>query len=201
MDSLARRKAALRARMKERRAALTAEARAAAGERVAQRLFDLPSIRNARTVLSFSSFGSEVPTDALTSRLGEAGRRVLLPYLEGREIQAASVTAGDRLVPTSYGPMEPATRVAVDPGEAQVVLVPGLAFDRRGYRVGYGGGHYDRYLRRLAPDAVRIGIAFDEQLVPSVPHGGEDEPVDVIVTDRRVIDCWSERGGRTPPGR
>src|SRR2546422_4493522 len=157
MDSLARRKAALRARMRRMRVAISPEERAALAERAMSRLFDVPALQSARTVLSFSSFGSELPTDGIQRRLHDEGRRVLLPFLEGHDIEAADVVAGDALVATDYGPTEPAERVAVDPSEVDVVLVPALAFDRLGYRVGYGGGHYDRYLARLRPRAVRVG--------------------------------------------
>jgi 5-formyltetrahydrofolate cyclo-ligase len=172
-----------------------------AAERLAERMFEVPAVRAARTVLSFSSFGSEVPTEAIARRLRGQETRVLLPYLEEREIQAAAVVAGDPLVATTYGPMEPAARIPVDPQEVEVVLVPGLAFDRRGYRVGYGGGHYDRFLTRLQTQTLRIGIAFDGQIVPSVPHGPEDEPVDLVVTDRRTIDSRAEREARSASER
>jgi 5-formyltetrahydrofolate cyclo-ligase len=66
-------------------------------------------------------------------------------------------------------------------------VTPGLAFDRQGRRLGYGGAYYDRYLTRLEPHAVRIGIGFDEQVVEEVPVEPTDEPVDVIVTDGGVI--------------
>ncbi len=201
MDSLARRKAALRARMREMRVAISPEERAASAERVMARLFDVPTVRMARTILSFSSFGSEVPTEEIVRRLHEEGRRVLLPFVEGHEMEAAEAPAGDSLVATDYGPMEPTERVAVHPSEVDVVLVPALAFDRLGYRVGYGGGHYDRYLARLGPRAVRVGVAFHAQVVTAVPHGVEDEPVDLVVTDAETVDCRAERRASKPSGR
>src|SRR5207244_2438374 len=89
MDSLARRKAALRARMRRMRVAISPQERAASAERVMSRLFDVPALQTARTVLSFSSFGSEVPTDWIARRLHDEGRRVLLPSLEGHDIGVA----------------------------------------------------------------------------------------------------------------
>jgi 5-formyltetrahydrofolate cyclo-ligase len=200
MDSLARRKAALRARMRQMRVAIPPEERATSAERVMSRLFDVPALRIARTVLSFSSFGSEVPTEEIVRRLRDEDRRVLLPFVEGHDMEAAEASADDSLVATEYGPMEPTVRVAVHPSEVDVVLVPALAFDRLGYRVGYGGGHYDRYLARLGPRAVRVGIAFHAQLVPAVPHGVEDEPVDVLVTEAETVDCRTERRVSKPSG-
>ena len=201
MDSLARRKAALRSRMRRLRVAIPPQERAASAERVMSRLFDVPALQAARTVLSFSSFGSEVPTEGIVRRLHDEGRRVFLPFVEGHDIEAAEAPAGDSLVATDYGPMEPAERVAVHPSEIDVVLVPALAFDRLGYRVGYGGGHYDRYLARVGTGAVRVGIAFHAQLVPAVPHGVEDEPVDVVVTETETVDCRTERRASKPSGQ
>jgi len=200
VDSLARRKAALRARMRKVREDISAEERATAVGAIEARLFDLPAMKTARAALLFSSFGSEVTTEEIVRRLQEEGRRVLLPYMEGGEIAAADMRPGDTLVATIYGPKEPAARSPADRMEVDLVVIPGLAFDRHGYRVGYGGGHYDRYLGRLGP-ALRVGIAFHVQLVPAVPHGTEDEPVDVVVTDQETIDCRSERGTSEGSGR
>ena len=187
MDPLAEEKAAVRARMRAIRGAIPASERTALGERIESRVFDLPPLREARTILLFYSFGSEVPTARMAQRLVREGRRVLLPFLEGPEMQAAELRPGEPAEATSYGPKEPAHRVAVDSGEVDVVIAPGLAFDRSGYRIGYGGGHYDRYLARLGPRAVRIGIGFHTQLVQAVPHGPEDQRLDVVVTDEETI--------------
>jgi 5-formyltetrahydrofolate cyclo-ligase len=102
-------------------------------------------------------------------------------------MEAAEVRPGSRLEATDYGPKEPADRIAVDPDRIDVVITPGLAFDRAGRRLGYGGGHYDRYLTRLGAHAARVGIGFTAQVVDAIPAEATDEPVDVIVTDERVI--------------
>lgn len=136
----------------------------------------------------FSSFGSEIPTEGIIRRLVDKGRRVLLPYMAGPEMLAAEIRRGDPLVPTTYGPKEPSHRVAVDRSEIDVVIAPGLAFDRSGYRLGYGGGNYDRFLARLGGHTTRIGIAFHVQLLPSVPHEPGDVPMDYVVTDQETID-------------
>jgi len=74
------------------------------------------------------------------------------------------------------------------PEDIDVAVVPGLAFDRRGHRVGYGGGFYDRFLGRLRPDALTVGICFSVQLVDEVPHGRGDRPVDLVVTEEGLND-------------
>jgi 5-formyltetrahydrofolate cyclo-ligase len=156
-------------------------------------LMELPAVRAARVMLLFWSFGSEVPTDGIARRLHSEGRRVLLPYLTGSRMEAAELRDGDALVPTSYGPMEPADRRPVEPGEIDAVLAPGLAFDRQGHRIGYGAGHFDRYLVRLRDEATRVGIAFHQQVIPAIPHGPGDQRLDLVVTDLETIVCPARR--------
>jgi 5-formyltetrahydrofolate cyclo-ligase len=192
-DELREAKAELRRRIRRAREAIGDAERTRLAGLIEERLFGLPEVATAGTVLLFYSFGSEVTTAAMVDRVHAAGKRLLLPYLtEGRaedSMDAAVVRPGDDLIPASYGAREPARRVPVDPSEVDLVVAPGLAFDRRGYRLGYGGGHYDRYLSRLRPDAVRVGIGFAVQIVERVPLGPGDRPVDLVVTENEVIDC------------
>jgi 5-formyltetrahydrofolate cyclo-ligase len=153
----------------------------------------------ARTVMLFYSFGSEVGTSGMAARVLGSGKRLLLPFLdEAAGMEAAEVKPGTSLTVTPYGPREPAHRVAVDPREVDVVITPGLGFDRRGHRLGYGGGHYDRYLERMGERALRVGVAFSVQIVRYIPIDALDQPVDVVVTEAETINCrtrsWSSDG-------
>jgi len=182
-------KATLRAEMHRVRAAIPEGERRRRGDAIRERLLGLPEMRTAATVLIFASFGSEVPTRDLASDLHVAGKRLLLPYLAGAEMEVAEVAPGEPLVPSTYGPPEPEGRDPVDPAEIDLVVAPGLAFDRSGGRLGYGGGAYDRYLARLSSAALLVGIGFREQVVDVVPTRPGDVPVRVVVTDREVIDA------------
>jgi 5-formyltetrahydrofolate cyclo-ligase len=100
-----------------------------------------------------------------------------------------------------YGAAEPRSPDDVPPESIDVVVVPGLAFDRQGYRVGYGRGYYDRFLPRTRADARRVGIAFSMQTVEDVPHGDADQPVDSLMTEIETICCRAERArARAVPG-
>ena len=182
-------KAALRAEMRRVRAAIPEGERRRRGEAIRERVLGLPEVRRAGSVLVFASFGSEVPTRDLASDLHAAGKRLLLPYLSGKVMEVAEVGPDEPLVPSSYGPGEPERRVRADPEGIDVVIAPGLAFDRNGNRLGYGGGAYDRFLARLRPEALLVGVAFAEQVVEEVPAGPNDVPVHLVVTDREVIDA------------
>jgi 5-formyltetrahydrofolate cyclo-ligase len=188
-DRLRAQKEALRARVRAERDALPAPERARGSGEIAVRLFGLPIVQAARTVMAFSSFGSEVDTGPIIERLTAEGRRLALPRVEGREIVAVAYRPGDPLARAWFGAMEPMASRAIRPGEIDVVVTPGLAFDRRGYRVGYGAGFYDRFLAKTRPDTLRVGICFALQVVAEVPSGRNDRPVDVVVTEREVIRC------------
>lgn len=182
-------KTALRERMRALRASIPGADRLAMAASVEARVFAVPEVDRARTVMLFYSFGSEIETGPMAERVLDEGKRLLLPYLEAGAMEAAEVLARDELLPSGYGPREPARRVAVDPRMVDVVITPGLAFDRRGHRLGYGGGHYDRYLQRLASHAVRVGIGFSTQLVDRIPDEPGDQRLDLVVTDREAVDC------------
>jgi 5-formyltetrahydrofolate cyclo-ligase len=178
----------LRGSMRRLRAAVPPGERSRLAELVEEALFGLPDVLDAETILLFYSFGTEVATAGMTERILGSGKRLLLPYLsDDGSMEAAEVRRGETLEPTSYGPREPGG-VAVDPTMVDVVVTPGLAFDREGNRLGYGGGYYDRYLERMGRAAVRVGIAFSLQVVDRVPAEPGDQRVDVIVTDQEVLD-------------
>ena len=183
--------------MREAREAISPEDRTRLSAVVSDRLFALPEVRAARTVSLFSSFGSEVDTSPMIERAHAEGRRVVLPFLDGDRMEVAEHGPGEELARSSYGAAEPLRRNAVDPGGVDAVALPGLAFDRKGRRLGYGGGFYDRWLSRLRPDAALIGICFASQLVERVPAGSSDVRVHVVVTDQEVIRVRGEEPG--PP--
>jgi 5-formyltetrahydrofolate cyclo-ligase len=180
------RKRAVRRAAIERRDLLSANERSTKSERIIERVLTLPEVGAAGTVMAFWSFGSEVQTAALIERLHEAGKRVVLPRIAEGELTAATYAPGDPVVATSFGAMEPVGVNLVPAEDVDVVIVPGVAFDRRGRRVGYGGGFYDRFFSR-APSVPAIAVAFAVQLVDEVPQGRSDRRVDAIVTEDEVI--------------
>lgn len=187
---VARRKDSVRRVVLSRRGRLGGDAREAAGARAAERLFALEAVAAARTLIAFASFGSEIPTDALVERALEEGRAVLLPYVAGPgELRAARVRSIEDVAPGWRGIREPLAREPLDPGTADVAIVPGVAFDARGARLGYGGGFYDRFLASLPRRIQRVGFALDVQVVEDVPEEAGDERVDWIVTEERAIRC------------
>jgi 5-formyltetrahydrofolate cyclo-ligase len=184
--ALKRAKRRLRRSVLEDRDGLHPNTRDEWGERIAERFVGLPEVQRATSVMVFSSFGSEVPTGPLMERLRALGAVVTLPRIEGADLVPISYSPGDPVRPTSFGAIEPLGPEAVEPASLDVVGVPGVVFDRRGRRIGYGGGYYDRFLRGLP--AFTVGIAFGLQVVDGVlPAGRFDLPVQAIVTEEETI--------------
>ena len=134
----------------------------------------------------FWSFGSEVPTYPLIERLHERGVAVALPRIEGADLVPIPYVPGDPTTTTSFGAEEPVGGMRLDPSSIEVVAVPGVAFDRQGRRIGYGGGYYDRFLRGMP--AFTVGLGFGLQVLDEdLPGGGFDVPVDAIVSEGETI--------------
>jgi 5-formyltetrahydrofolate cyclo-ligase len=183
---LKRDKRRVRNAVRGERDAVPVEVREERAERMVGRFLDLPEVRRARTIMLFSSFGSEVPTGSLIERLHARGVVVALPRIEGAALVPVPYAPGDPTTTTSFGAQEPTADVRLDPSSIDVVGVPGVAFDRRGRRIGYGGGYYDRFLRGLP--AFTVGLVFGLQVVDrDLPAGRFDLPVDAIVTEDETI--------------
>ena len=154
--------------------------------RVIGRFLGLPEVQRARIIMLFSSFGSEVPTGPLIERLHTRGVAVALPRIEGAALVPVPYAPGDPTATTPFGAEEPVGGTPLEPSSIDVVGVPGVAFDRRGGRIGYGGGYYDRFLRGLP--AFTVGLVFGLQVVDDdLPAGRFDLPVDAIVTEEETI--------------
>ena len=187
---LKRAKREVRARIRALRDAMPDAERVERGARVIRNVLEVPEMAEARAVMAFWSFGSEVPTAPLIAALHERGTRVALPRIHDRELVALVHTPDAPTTDTGFGAREPLLGAGrVEPSEIEVVITPGLAFDRRGIRVGYGGGFYDRFFR-VARGALRIGLAFSVQLLDDeLPVGRADIPMHVVVTEREVVRC------------
>ena len=187
---LKRAKRAVRRRVLELRDAIDPTTRDRAGVVIARRVASLPEVSAAGTVMAFWSFGSEVPTAPLLALLRERGVRVALPRIEGSRLELRTWTPGDPVEATGFGAMEPVGGETVAPSVPDVVVTPAVAFDRTGRRVGYGGGFFDRLFDEVRPDAFRVGIAFDLQVVTEqLPAGAFDRTVDAVVTETEVVRC------------
>lgn len=184
-------KRALRVEMKARRAAIPPAQREADALRlVAQGMRALLPARGG-VVSGFLSIGEEIATGPLLEALRASGCRLCLPVMRGRNqrLEFRAWAPGDPLEEKMWGIREPGA--AAEVVEPTILLVPLLAFDAAGWRLGYGGGYYDRTLRALreAGFVRAIGLGFDMQRVDAVPHLDYDEPIDQVLTPSGLIVC------------
>lgn len=184
-------KEALRQRCASLRRALNADARRERSDAMAKLLLTLPEFQRAQVISAYLPLKFEVDPSLAIAQARAEGKVVTMPRVvpKARELALHVHMPGDELLESSFAvpePLETAPLVALD--TVDVVLVPGLGFDLRGHRLGYGQGFYDRLLPRLTR-AVRVGVAFELSMLVEVPASSHDVPVDVIVTDKRVIRC------------
>jgi 5-formyltetrahydrofolate cyclo-ligase len=183
-------KAELRRDALARRDAIPAAVRAEAAERVAARPFPIP-VPDGACVSGFFPLRSEINPVPLMRRLADAGAKLALPVVVGRghPLLFRTWSFGAPLGSGVWGIREPlpdATEVLPD-----MLIVPLAAFDRAGHRIGYGAGYYDMTLRRLraAKSVTAIGLAFAAQEIARVPATARDARLDLVLTEREVIDC------------
>ncbi|HCC55116.1 MAG TPA: 5-formyltetrahydrofolate cyclo-ligase [Desulfobulbaceae bacterium] len=177
----------LRIKILAARDGLSVEERQLKSRFITDRLLALPEFAGARNILTYVSFRSEVETLPLIAHCLQKGITVSVPLTlvtEHRLLAYAITDPGRDLAPGYCGILEPLpTLPLLDPVSIELVVMPGSVFDMRGGRLGYGGGYYDRFLQNAVPKALRIGLAFDLQVVKDVPQTGHDQQLDYLVTE------------------
>jgi 5-formyltetrahydrofolate cyclo-ligase len=172
-----------------RRRGLTAQDIRRRSAAAGSHLFALPELAAAQVVMFFVSFGTEVDTVPMIRRALADGKRVAAPRAdpERRTLTPCEIRDPDEdLAVGAHDIREPRAECAAVELEAiDVVVVPAAVWGEDGYRLGYGGGYYDRFLGRVEK-AVRAGVGLEVQVVPTVPHGRHDLPVDILVTEAGV---------------
>ncbi|MBQ3149861.1 MAG: 5-formyltetrahydrofolate cyclo-ligase [Clostridia bacterium] len=178
----------LRDNFKMRRKEMSGETKKRLDAKIASRVCNLWSFREAKTVLAYSSLPLEVGTSELIRIAKDAGKRIALPLCicETHRMEFYIVNDESELVRGAYGIMEPDVTKCeklTDLSDS-VCIVPALAFDRCGYRLGFGKGYYDRFLSSY--NGKTIGIIYTDFVVNELPHGRFDKKVDYIVSENRL---------------
>jgi 5-formyltetrahydrofolate cyclo-ligase len=183
-------KHALRETMRERLAAMTPEERREASSLACGRLINLDEFRHASVVMLYMPLASEVDTTAIAIRCFQAGKTICVPRVdwERRDMVAVEVNSFDDhyMETDDHGLRTPKGGRRIVPSSIDLVVVPALAFDTHGNRLGRGGGYYDRFLSQLRRAAKTVGLGYDVQIVDQVPADERDVQVGIVVTDRRV---------------
>lgn len=163
-------------------------------QRIIHTIFNLDKFKNSKNIMCYIDFKKEVSTKRLITEAIAMGKQVSVPYITDIKDQnnimvAAIIRDYELLEKGTYGIYAPQKEglISMDPNSIDLIIVPGVAFDLNMNRIGYGAGYYDRFLRLLRPDCLKVGIAFEIQIIDEIPIETFDIQLDHIVTEDRVI--------------
>jgi len=162
----------------------------------------MPELGSAKIVMAYAPLPDEVDIYPLLGALKREGKTIVFPVLVGEagRMDAHSIDDfGNDLKPGRFGLFQPVNGIAVDPRKIDFILVPAMAYNECGHRLGRGGGYYDRFLSGRAPQAFRCGVAFEYQVVRSIPVKEHDCPVHALVTEKRVRRFDTEANSSSRP--
>lgn len=187
-------KASIRKNMIRLRRSLDDAALKDKSREITARLVSLKEFERSRNCLFYLSLEREVQTEDLVLKALEMGKAVHVPLVDhkARRLKISKIPSLEiAFEANSFGVREPCKQFwdLVSPGDIDFIVTPGLAFDPKGGRIGYGVGYYDRLLEQLSPDAVCVAMAFDFQVLDAVPQDEFDVPVQKIITEKNTIDC------------
>ncbi|MCH7650546.1 MAG: 5-formyltetrahydrofolate cyclo-ligase [Nitrospinae bacterium] len=194
-ETLVRQKAAIRRKILDRRQSQDPEVRADHSRRIIAALLRHEAFIQAKAILVYLSKDEEVGTDALLAPAFESGKRVFVPVVDrdSHELRIAELSGPDiRYQLGPFGIRQPLVEEGlnfVPPEAVDLVVAPGVAFDRKGGRLGHGKGYYDRLLSRLGSHVTRVALAFDFQVLDAVPQDGNDVRMDTLITEKSTLNC------------
>ena len=147
------------------------------------------SYKKARGIFIYIGFGSEINTKVIIEDALKKGKEVYVPKVKGKEMLLIKIDSLENLVTSSYGILEPiGDNNNFDVDKLDLLVMPGVAFDNSGNRIGYGGGYYDRFLEKNKTNAEKIALAYEFQILNSINNEKHDVNVDKIITEERIIN-------------
>jgi len=176
----------LRLNARERRRQLGKTEQEEKSARILESIKSLKLFKKAGVVSCYVDTKQEVETRALIEWIWSVGKRVVVPFLDGNEMKMSEIKSLSELEPKNLF-HEPKEKIEFKE-KIDVFIVPGMAFDESGARIGYGKGFYDKFLQNRK-DCVLLGLAFDCQIVEGIPREEHDISMDFVVTEKRIVNC------------
>jgi len=180
----------LRREILAERGKLSEEAVTEKSRKIKENLFGLPEFEKAKMVMFYVAKGKEVRTEEMIKESIKTGKTVVVPVskVEERDLIPSLLLDYGELVPGTYGILEPREecRRPVPPEKLELIVVPGVAFDRQGNRLGFGRGFYDNFLGKVPSHVPCLSLAFELQIVEELPFTEKDVPVDGVVTEEDI---------------
>ena len=175
----------------EKRGKLSLAEEACKNEKIFQKIIACQAFAAAKCIYTYVSFQQEVSTRKLISHAWSVGKAVAVPRVEGRNMEFYYIKRREDLEPGCKNILEPKNHCKAAQEEKVLVILPGLAFDKTGHRIGYGGGYYDRYLAGRT-DVYKLGIAFDFQIYDQLPAEAFDCPADQVISNEEEF-LWDRK--------
>lgn len=180
--------------MIKRRESLSKESVKEKSLAIHQRLIEMRAWKDASHMMTYLDFRNEVETVSLIQSFFQQGKHAYIPVTNPKDYTLTVSELKDLeqdLRVANFGLLEPKKEALrpTDPKKLDLVIVPGVAFDRDGHRIGFGAGYYDRFLPQLRKDTVLLSLVYDFQLIPKVPREPHDISVDWILTESELIQC------------
>ncbi|WP_069648900.1 5-formyltetrahydrofolate cyclo-ligase [Caloranaerobacter ferrireducens] len=161
-------------------------------DKIIDLLINTTLYKNANYIMTYIDFRNEVKTEKLIKKSLEIGKKIIIPIslTESRELLLSELKDYDNELTTgAYGILEPKKEYIrkVSSQILDLIIVPGVVFDKRGYRIGYGGGYYDKFLLNISKSVPKVALAFDFQVVEKINEEKHDIPVDYIITEKGIV--------------
>ena len=157
-------------------------------DEIRQRLLGIERVKQAKTICTFISAFKEPDTVEIIKELWEQDKKIVVPItdIESGTLSLSYINSMDDMKKGAYGILEPKTVRTADENNIDIILVPGLAFDRNGGRMGFGKGYYDRLLE--SSKAVKIGLCYDFQILEKIPTESHDVPMNFVITEKEILE-------------
>lgn len=174
-------------------------------QHAAKRLFETNSYKQAQNILVYMHYGSELQTTDIIRQAFKDHKRVFVPRVKGKDMDFYEIHSMADCEEGFHGIPEPkkdCLKLIFDAinsdleNNGTLMVLPGLAFDPKGHRLGYGGGYYDRYFERFGTDYTKVAVGYDFQLIDEVPYEAHDIPIDIFISDSRCIMIDNTSGGK-----
>ena len=163
---------------------------------IKEKLKETKFYKNSRNIFIYLGFGSEIDTKLYIKEFLDEGKNVFVPRIDDDIMEAVKIDSLSNLVKNKYGILEPSCNLECNISncnDIDLIIVPGLAFDITGGRIGYGGGYYDKYLEGGFINVLKVALAYDFQVIENVPTDKYDIRVDYIITEKREIDLLKNK--------
>ncbi|WP_321365564.1 5-formyltetrahydrofolate cyclo-ligase [uncultured Desulfuromusa sp.] len=188
-------KALIRKQLLALRRQLDATTHSQLSQQVQQQLLRSDCFVQAKTIALYSPINNEVATEKIFAAAQRRDKKIYYPRVNGDELEFFEVFAAADLSPGCFGVAEPVAGEGISVDTLDLIVVPGIAFDLRGHRLGYGRGYYDRQLEKTSVKTVTVGLSFEAQVLTLLPAEVHDRPLDFIATESRLIPCRSSLAG------